>query len=87
MIIYNEIKNLKERIADPVEWRENQSKKKKEQDWYYTFKEEEKREHKQEQDFKTSLNPISLFIYENIYNKCCKSKRKSKYNFELKKTS
>lgn len=47
-IIYNEIKNLKERIADPIGWRDKQTKIKKEQDWYYTFKQEEKRQKKEE---------------------------------------
>lgn len=79
------MKNMKERIADPVGWRDKQTKIKKEQDWYYNYKSEETRERQMEQDYKNSLNPFSLFIYEKVYGKCCKSKRKSKYTFELKK--
>ena len=78
---------MRERIADPVGWRDKQTKIKKEKDWYFSFKEEEKLQHQAELDYKNSLNPISLFIYDKVYGKCCKSKRKSKYTFEMKKNN
>jgi hypothetical protein len=51
-MVYNEIRSLRERIADPVGWRANQNKIKKESDWYYTHKEEEKKEKMMEIDYR-----------------------------------
>lgn len=65
-------------------WRLNQTKIQKEKDWYFAFKHEEQQEKTEEYMYKQSLNPISLFIYQNIYTKCCKSKKKSKYDFSKK---
>ena len=78
---------MRERIADPIGWRDKQAKLKKQQDWYYNFKQEEKQQDHEEEVYLRSLNPVSLFIYTQIYSRCCKSKRKSKYNFEAKKNN
>ena len=70
--IYNEIKNINERIASPYSSsKQLKTSFKKEDDWYYNMK----KEREIEEQFKQTLNPLFRMIYEQVYLRCCKKRR------------